>query len=94
MTKARIQPFSRANNINLGYYNDDTVFPRSVTNRDSALFLFNNHFCLIWKSEGINFKQAVRELKDYFKIIDNYITEENVESFFEYKYIPKKLNLI
>ena len=45
MTKARIQPFCRANNINLGYYNDDRVFPRTVTNRDSALYLYNNHFC-------------------------------------------------
>ena len=38
MTTARIQPFYRANNIILGYYNDDRVFPRSVTNRDSALY--------------------------------------------------------
>ena len=46
MTKARIQPFCNKNNINLGYYNDDRVFPRSVSNRDSALYLYNNHFCL------------------------------------------------
>ena len=26
MTKARIQPFCRAYNINLGYYNEDRVF--------------------------------------------------------------------
>ena len=39
MTMARIQPFCKANNINLGYYNNDRVFPRSVTNRDSALYL-------------------------------------------------------
>ena len=91
MTKASIQPFCRANNINLGYYNDNRVFPRSFTNRDSSLFLFNNHFCLIWKSEGVNFKQAFRELKDNFKIVDKYITEENVKSFFEYKCIPKKI---
>ena len=51
MTKARIQPFCRANNINLGYYNDERVFPRTVTNRDSALFLFNNHFCVIWNQK-------------------------------------------
>ena len=51
LTMARIQPFCRANNIILGYYNNDRVFPRSVTNRDSALFLYNNHFCVIWKSE-------------------------------------------
>ena len=75
MTMARIQPFCRANNINLGYYNDDRVFPKTVTNRDSALYLYNNHFCLIWKSRGVSFKQAIKELKDNFKIVDNYITE-------------------
>ena len=84
MTKARIQPFCRANNINLGYFNDDRVFPRSVTNRDSALYLFNNHFCVIWRSESVSFNQAIIELKDNFKIVDNYITDENVNSHFEY----------
>ena len=92
MTMARIQPFCRANNINLGYYNNDRVFPRSVPNRDSALFLFNNHFCVIWKSENVSFKQAIRELKENFKIVDNYITEENVNSHFKYKFIPKKID--
>ena len=91
MTKARIQPFCRANNINLGYYNDDRVFPRSVTNRDSALYFFNNHFCVIWKSENVSFNQAIQELKDNFKLVDNYITEENVKSHFKYEFIPKKI---
>ena len=40
MTKARFQPFRRANNNNLEYYNEDRVFPRSVTNRDRALYLY------------------------------------------------------
>ena len=91
MTKARIQPFCRANNINLGYYNDDRVFPRTVTNRDSALYLYNNHFCLFWKSYGVSFNQTITELKDNFKIVDNYITEENVNSHFKYEFIPKKI---
>ena len=64
LTKARIQPFCRANNFNLGYYNEDRNFLGIVTNRDSALFLFSNHFCVIWKSEGVSFKQAIEELKD------------------------------
>ena len=38
MTKARIQPFCRANIINLGYYDGERVFPRSVTERNNALF--------------------------------------------------------
>ena len=88
---ARIQPFCRANNNNLGYYNGDRVFPRSVTNRDSALFLFNNHFCVIWKSENVSFKQTIRELDDNFKMVDNYITDENVTSHFKYEFTPKKI---
>ena len=91
MTKARIQPFCRVNNNNLGYWDGERVFPRSVTNRDSALFLFNNHFCLVWKSEGVSFNQAIEELKDNFKLVDNFITEENVNSDFKYEFIPKKI---
>ena len=92
MTMARIQPFCKANNINLGYYNGERVFPRTVMNRDSALYLYNNHFCLIWKSQGVSFNQAIQELKSNFKIVDNYITEENVNSHFKYEFIPKKID--
>ena len=91
ITKARIQPYCRAKNINLGYYDGERVFPRSVTNRNSALFLYNNHFCLIWKAESVSFIQAIQELKDNFKIVDNFITEENVNSHFKYEFIPKKI---
>ena len=55
-----------------------------------VLFLFNNHFCVIWKSEGASFKQAIKELVDNFKIVNNYITEENVNSHFKYEFIPTK----
>ena len=77
MTKARIQPFCRANKINLGYFDE--------------LFLLINHFCLIRISEGVSFNQAIRELKDNFKIDDSYKTEENVISHFKYEFIPKKI---
>ena len=62
MTKARFQPFCRAKNVNLGYFDGTRVFPRSVTDRDNALFLFNNKFCLIWKSDGVSFNQVIKEL--------------------------------
>ena len=91
MTTARIQPFCRGNNINLGYYNNDRVSPRTVTNRDSALYLYNNHFCLIWKSQNASFNQAINELKNNFKIVDNYITDENVNSHFKYEFTPKRI---
>ena len=63
MTKARIQPFCGANNINLGYFDGIRDFPRSVTDRDNALFLFSNHFCVIWKSECVSVNQAIKGLK-------------------------------
>ena len=91
MTMARIQPCLRKLVIDLGYYNGDTFFPRTVKNRDSALYLNNNHFSLIWKSEGVSFNQAIKELKDNFKIVDNYITEEYVNSHFKCEFIPKKI---
>ena len=91
MTKARIQPFCRAININLAYYNGERVFHRSVTKRNNALYLFDNHFCLIWKSEVVSFNQAIQELKNNFKIVENYIIEENVKSHFEYIYQPQKI---
>ena len=94
MTKARIQTFCRANNIILGYYDGERIFHRSVTDKNNALFLVNNHFCLIWKFEGVSFKQAIKELKDSFKIVENNTREENVKSHFEYIYKPRKLNLI
>ena len=81
MTMARIQPCLKKLGFDLGYLNGERVFPRSVTNRDSALYLYNNHFCLIWKSEGVSFNQAFQELKDNFKIVDNYITRKCYFSF-------------
>ena len=92
MNMARIQPCLRKLGIDLGYYNGERVFPRTVANRDSALYLYSNHFCLIWKSLGVSFNQAIEELKNNFKLVDNYITEENVNSYFKYEFIPNKIN--
>ena len=89
---ARIQPCLKKLCIDLGYYNGKEIWPRNITERNNALYLYNNHFCLIWKSQNVSFNQAVRELKDNFKMVDNYITEENVNSHFKYEFIPKKIN--
>ena len=90
MTKAKIQPFCRANINILRYYDSEIIFPRSVTERNIALYLFKNHFCLIWKLQGVSFNQASQELKNIFKIVDTYVTEI-VNSHFKYEFIPKKI---
>ena len=58
MTKAGYQPFCGANNNNIGYFDGIRVFPKSVRDRNNALLLHSNHFCLIWKSEGVSFDQV------------------------------------
>ena len=91
IAKARIQPFCRVNINNLGHFDGTRVSPRSVTDRNIALFLFSNLFCSTWKSEGVSFNQAIEKFKVIFKIVGKYITEENVNSHFKYEFIPKKI---
>ena len=55
------------------------------------MFIYNNHFCLIWKSDGISFDKALKELKDNFKVVDIVISDKHVKSFIKYEYNPKKV---
>ena len=90
MTSARFQPFCRKYNINIGCYDGFTVCPRNITQRNTALKI-HNHFCLIWKSDGISFDRAIKELKDNFKVVDNVISDKHVKSCIKNEYKPKKV---
>ena len=92
MTTARIQPFCKKYNINIGYFNGKEILSRTVTQRIIALKVHNNHFCLIWKSDNVSFNQVIEnELKPNFKVVDNFISDKHVKSFIKYEYNPKKV---
>ena len=91
MTSAKIQPFCRKYNINIGYYDGFKVCPRNVTERNTTLKTHKNHFSLIWKSDSISFHEAIKELKDNFEVIDKVISDKHVKSFTKYEYEPKKI---
>ena len=91
MTSARIQPFCKKYSINIGCSDGTRINPRNLSQRDISLFVYNNHFCLIWKSNGISFSQAIEELKNNFKVVDNVISDKHVKSFIQYEYNPKKV---
>ena len=91
MTSARVQPFCRKHNVNIGCYDGFRVCPRNITQRNIALKIHNNHFCLIWKSYNVSFDRAIRELKDNFKVVDNVISDKHVKSYIKYEYKPKKV---
>ena len=91
MTSARIQPFYRKHNINIGCYDGIRVCPRYITQKHIALKIHNNHFCQFWKSDGVSFDKAIKELKDSFKVGDNVISDKHVKSDIKYEYKPKKV---
>ena len=90
MTSARIKPFFKKYNIDIGCFDGTRINPRNLTQRNTSLFIYNNHFCLIWKSDGICFEKAITELKDNLKVVDNVISDKHVKSFIKYEYNPKK----
>ena len=88
-----MQPFCRKHIIDIGCFNGTEKTSRTMTQRNRSLFIYSNPFCLIWKSNGISFIQATKELKQYFKVVDNVVSDKHVESFIKCEYKPKKSNL-
>ena len=92
MTSARVGSFCRKYNINIGCFDGTRINPRNITQKDTALKIHNNHFCLIWKSDGISFNQVIEnELKPNFKVVDNVVSDKHVKCFIKYEYNPKKV---
>ena len=92
MTSARVGSFCRKYNINIGCFDGTRINPRNTTQRNTALKIHNNHFCLIWKSDNISFNQVIEnELKPNFKVADNVVSDKHVKGFIKYEYNPKKV---
>ena len=87
MTLARIQPFVKKYEIDLGYFNGKEVWPRTVKERKRCLYLHNNQFCCIW---GESLKKAVEELEANFELVINSVNSNNINKHIEYNFKPKK----
>ena len=80
MTSARIQPFCRKFNINSGYYYGLRGCPRNNRQRNKAIKLPKNHFCLLWKSNRISSNKAIEdELKPIFQVVNNVVSDKLVK---------------
>ena len=92
MTSARVGSFCRKHNINIGCFDGTRINPRNITQIITALKIHNNHFCLIWKSNGFRFNEVIEnDIKPNFKVVDNVISDKHVKSFIKYEYNPKKV---
>ena len=91
MTSARIQPLCREYCIEIGCFDGTRINQRNITQRNTSLFKYINHFRLIWKSDGISFDKAKKELKDNFTVVDNVVADKHVKTFIKHEYNPKKV---
>ena len=92
MTSARIQLFCTKYNINIGCFDGTRINPRNLTQRNTQLFINENHFCLIWKSQNISLYQVIKnELKPNFEVVNNVISDKHVKSFNKFEHNPKKV---
>ena len=67
--------------------------PGNITDRNTSLFIHNNHFCLIWKSKSISSSKTIKELNLYSKFVDNVIFDKHVKILLNMHTNLKKFNL-
>ena len=91
MIKAKIRPFCIAHIKNIGFFNGKDVYSRSVTEKKKALLSNNSFVCPKWKSDGVEFFKANEEIKSKNTTVNNYISPDNVTSFFKIESKPKKI---
>ena len=90
MTSARIQPICRKYNIKIGCYDGFRVFPRNVVEKNIGLYVHDNHFCLIRKSQGVSFNKLIEDaLEKNLKVVDSCISDKLVKSFIKFEYKHK-----
>ena len=88
MTSAKIQPFCRKYNINLGVYNikQRSILPKTITERRICLLIHNNHFYFIWKNNQSNFPDAKKEIDDNFRYDETQMNDNILNQVIEYKF--------
>ena len=59
VTSARNQPFCKKYNINFGCFDGMRITLLDITQRNISWFIYNNHFCVIWKTNEISFNEAI-----------------------------------
>ena len=91
MISAKIQPFCRKHNINIFCLDETRINPRNISQRNTSLFIYDNHFCLFWKSQNNSFNQVKKdEPKLNLKLVDIVISDKHAKSFIKHEYKPKK----
>ena len=91
MPSARISPFCRKHIKKIAIFTGEKLTPRNTTQRNIALNMYKNQFCLFWKSQILRFNKAIEVIKSNFRVIDNVIYDKHVKIFIKYVNKLKKV---
>ena len=60
--------------------------------KNKCLYLHNNDFCVVFKSEGLRLKQAAEEVKNNFYYQNKVVSNDNLKKVILYSFELEKLN--
>ena len=89
MTAAKMQPFCRKHNNDLGVYilkKQRSILPKTVTERRICLLIPNNHFWVIWKTNQLSFSDAIEEIENNFSNEGTQINDNISQQVIEFKF--------
>ena len=87
MYSAKIQPFCRKYNLNVGIYNQILLcLSKTITERRICLFIHNIHFCVLWEENQPTFPQAIDAIEKIFRYEETQINDNVLKQVVEYKF--------
>ena len=84
MPSARIQPFCKKYDVNIGCF-DGTRKVFEKLQKEINHCTYNILFCLTWKSNCNSFNRGIEEIKLNTKVVDNVTSDKHVKSFVKYE---------
>ena len=89
MLRARIPIFCKRVGIDIGFWSREKrrIMPESCTERSKCLYLYKQHYCVIWKNtDNDSLSNAAKEVEDNFKYIRNRINNTNLKNVIKYSF--------
>ena len=91
MTCSKIQPHFVEHNTKIGCFDGSRINPKTIFERNISLFIHNDSFCLLWKSNGTSFNQVIEEFKLNLKVVDIVRSDKHVKIVLKNNVIPEKV---
>ena len=89
MLRARVSLFCKRVGIGIGFWSneDKRIMPRNCPVRNKCLYLYKQHYCVIWKNnDNDSLLNAAKEVENNFQYIRNRINNNNLKNIIKYSF--------